>query len=145
MCECDPTVVIGVGIVGERGHGAVEIRVGDSDPLHCVPGAALLHLDNLSVPRELIGDLAHSRHAGVGELNGKVAVAVRHNPNVGRRRKTRVLKMNRLKDVFQKSGHKHTFVISALSSRHFMQSSTVSKLTITVASTFPGCPLTRHT
>ena len=40
---------------------------------------------------------------------------------------------------------KNTFVISALSSRHFMQSSTVSKLTITVASTFPGCPLTRHT
>ena len=96
MCECDSTVVIGVGIVGERSHGAVEIRIGDSDSLHSISGPTLLHLDNLSVPRELIGDLAHSRHAGVGELNGKVAVAVRHNPDIGRRRKTWVLRMNRL-------------------------------------------------
>lgn len=135
--------------MGERSHGAVEIGIGDGDSLHSVPRPALLHFDDLSVPRELIGDLAHSRHTRVGELDRKVAVTVRHNPNVGCRRKTWVLRMNRLKDEiltpYNLGTNIHTFVISALSSRHFMQSSTVSKLTITVASTFPGCPLTRHT
>ena len=97
MRECDPTIVIGVGIVGERGHGAVEIGVRDGHPLHSVPRPALLHLDNLPVPRELIGDLTHARHARVGELDGEVAVAVRHDPHFWCRRKTWVLGKNRLK------------------------------------------------
>ena len=92
MGECDSTIVIGVGVVGERCHSAVEISVGDGDALHRVPRAALLHLDDLSVPRELVRDLAHSRHTSICELDGKVAVAIRHNPYVGCRRKTRILK-----------------------------------------------------
>lgn len=97
MRECDPTVVIGVGVMGERSHGAVEISIGNSDPLHRVPRTALLHLDNLSVPRELVGDLAHSRHTRVGELYGKVAVTVRHNPDVRCRRQTWVLRIEQIK------------------------------------------------
>ena len=116
MRECDPTVVVGVGVMGERSHGAVEIGIGDGDSLHSVPRPALLHFDDLSVPRELIGDLAHSRHTRVGELDRKVAVTVRHNPNVGCRRKTWVLRMNRLKDEiltpYNLGTNIHTFVIS---------------------------------
>ena len=98
MRERDPTVVVGVGVMGERSHGAVEISVGDGHPLHRVPRSALLHLHNLSVPRELVGDLTHSRHTRVGELDRKVAVTIGHNPNVGCRRKTWVLGVKRLKD-----------------------------------------------
>ena len=95
MCECDATIVIGVGIVGERLHGAVEIGIGDGHPLHGIPRPALLHLHYLAVPRELIGDLTDARHARVGELDGEVAVAVRHDPHVGCRRKTWVLGRNK--------------------------------------------------
>ena len=60
MCERDPTIVVGIGVVGEGCHGTVEVGVGDGDPLHGVPRATLLHLDDLPMPRKLIGDLSHA-------------------------------------------------------------------------------------
>ena len=82
MREGDSSIVIGVGIVGEGSHGTVQVRVRDGHPLHGVPRATLLHLHDLAVPRELVGDLPHPGHAGVGELDREITVSVGNNLNV---------------------------------------------------------------
>ena len=89
--EVDAAHVVGAGVVGDGGERRLQLSVAHGDALHGVPGAALLHLDDLTVAAELVGDLAHAGHAGVGELYGVVAVTVRHDPGIRRRRQGGVL------------------------------------------------------
>ena len=81
--KVDPPHVVRVGVVRQRLHGGLQVGVGDCHPLDGVPGTALLHLDDLPVPGELVGDLPDPGHAGVGEVEGEVTVTVGHNPHGG--------------------------------------------------------------
>ena len=84
--------IVAVGIVLDGDHGGLQLLVGDGHLLDAVPSPALLDLDDLPVPGELVGDLPHPRHPHVGELDGVVAVPVRHNGLWWSRCKTMVLK-----------------------------------------------------
>ena len=42
-----------------------------------------LYLDELAVPGEFVCDLTHPRHSRVNELDGVVAVLVRHHRQLG--------------------------------------------------------------
>ena len=77
--KVNPPNIVAVGVVLDGGHGGVQFLVGHGHLLDAVPPAALLHLDDLPVAGELVGDLPHARHAHVGELDGEVAVPVRHD------------------------------------------------------------------
>ena len=75
--EVDAPHVVAVGVVLDGGHGGLQLLVAHGHLLDGVPAAALLHLHDLAVAGELVGDLPHPRHADIGELYGEVAVLVR--------------------------------------------------------------------
>ena len=78
--EVDPPDVVAVGVVLDGGHCSLQVLVTHGDLLDGVPAAALLHLHDLPVLGELVGDLLHPGHPDVGEVDGEVPVLVRHNP-----------------------------------------------------------------
>lgn len=88
--------ILVVGVGGDGVHGRLHVGVGHGHPLDGVLGAALVHLDQLAVPREVVGDLPHTGHACVDELDGEIAVLVGHHAHAGRNFQTRVLKNGRV-------------------------------------------------
>ena len=78
--EVDPSDVVAVGVVLDGGDGSFQILVTHRHLLYGVPAPALLHLHNLPVLGELVGDLLDPGHPDVSELDGEVAVLVGHNP-----------------------------------------------------------------
>lgn len=89
-----PPHVLVVRIRRNRPHGGVDVGVADGDPLDGVLGAALVHLDELPVAGEVVGDLLDPGHPGVDELDGVVAVLVRHHLHGRGNRQGRELKQN---------------------------------------------------
>ncbi len=54
----------------------LNVCITDGHTLHQVLSATLVHLRQLPVLRELVGDLPHSGHPCVDELDGKVSIFV---------------------------------------------------------------------
>ena len=63
----------------------LNVCIADGHPLHHVLSAALVHLRQLTVLRELVGDLPHPGHAGVDELDGEVSIFVGYYTGIRRR------------------------------------------------------------
>ena len=91
--KVNTTNIVTVGVVLDGDHSRVQLLIGHGHLLDAVPSSALLDLDDLSVSGELVGDLPHARHTHVGELDGVVAVPVRHDVLGRSWSKTMVLKI----------------------------------------------------